>query len=72
MLSLRGSPHYYDSLAIYNQTCAQLALQLQIAILLFVLWRLIQWFSTLDAESHFEASRHFLEDPSSFEKVCMQ
>ncbi|KAL0027389.1 hypothetical protein WJX79_007641 [Trebouxia sp. C0005] len=44
------------------------ALALATAVTFFI-WRAAQWFSSVDAESHFEASQHFLEDPNSFEKV---
>lgn len=35
----------------------------------FLVWRVSQWFDSSDADSHLEASQHFLEDPDSFEKV---
>ncbi|KAL3153055.1 hypothetical protein ABBQ38_012078 [Trebouxia sp. C0009 RCD-2024] len=35
----------------------------------FIVWRVAQWFNETDADSHFSASQHFLEDPSSFDKV---
>ncbi len=44
-------------------------LLVQATAVTFIIWRAAQWFSSVDAESHFEASQHFLEDPNSFEKV---
>lgn len=44
-------------------------LSMQATAVAFVVWRVAQWFGSIDAESHFEASQHFLEDPNSFEKV---
>ena len=41
----------------------------QATVIAFVAWRVAQWFAELDAESHFAASQHFLEDPASSEKV---
>ena len=45
------------------------AMPVQASAVAFLVWRVSQWFNSIDADSHLEASQHFLEDPDSFEKA---
>ena len=58
-----------QSVPSYRASRAEAWLAVQATVIAFIAWRVAQWFAELDAESHFAASQHFLEDPASSEKV---
>ena len=49
--------------------CLMFAMPVQASAVAFLVWQVSQWFNSIDADSHLEASQHFLEDPDSFEKA---